>query len=157
MENQANDNKMNNAAPSVPFAIISQYLKDLSFESPSAPQVFFKKFDEMPSVEVNIDIQAKKAADNTFEVILKVRINNKAKEDTLFLIEVSYGCLVKLSVPKEEEEKVLLIKVPEMLFPYLRSIITSLTQDSGFPPFAMAPIDFNVLYQSRKQVNAEQK
>ncbi len=137
------------------FAIIAQYLKDLSFESPQTPQIFFTKIEEAPQIEANIDIQAKKINDNTFNVALKVHVNNKLKDKTIFLVEVIYSAIVKTTAPKEEEEKVLLIKVPELIFPYVRSIITGITQDSGFPPFAMAPIDFNLLYQSRKKVASE--
>ena len=134
------------------FVIVAQYLKDLSFESPMTPQILFTKIEEAPAIEINIDIQAKKIDENTFDVALKIRANNKLKDKTIFLIEVTYNAIVKLMVPKEIEEKILLIKVPELIFPYVRSIITGVTQDSGFPPFAMASIDFNTLYESRKKM-----
>ncbi|MDR2934052.1 MAG: protein-export chaperone SecB [Rickettsiales bacterium] len=154
MEKNQNEPVKNSMSNGQDFAIIAQYLKDLSFESPQTPQVFFTKIEEQPQIEVNIDIQAKKINDNTFDVALKVRANNKLKDKTIFLIEVVYSAVVKTTAPKEIEEQILLIKVPELIFPFVRSIITSTTQDSGFPPFAMAPIDFNVLYQSRKKTTA---
>ena len=134
------------------FVIVAQYLKDLSFESPMTPQILFTKIEEAPAIEINIDIQAKKIDENTFDVALRIRANNKLKDKTIFLIEVTYNAIVKLMAPKEIEEKILLIKVPELIFPYVRSIITGVTQDSGFPPFAMASIDFNTLYESRKKM-----
>ena len=134
------------------FVIVAQYLKDLSFESPMTPQILFTKIEEAPAIEINIDIQAKKIDENTFDVALKIRANNKLKDKTIFLIEVTYNAIVKLMAPQEIEEKILLIKVPELIFPYVRSIITGVTQDSGFPPFAMASIDFNTLYESRKKM-----
>ena len=137
------------------FVIIAQYLKDLSFESPMTPQILFTKIEDSPSIEINIDIQAKKMDENTFDVALTVRANNKLKDKTIFLIEVIYDAIVKLTVPKDIEEKILLIKVPELIFPYVRAIITGITQDSGFPPFAMASIDFNTLFEARKKMNKE--
>lgn len=135
------------------FVIIAQYLRDLSFESPMTPQILFTKLDENPAIEINIDIQARKMDDNTFDVALKVKVNNKLKDKTIFLVEVVYDAIAKLTAPKDIEEKILLIKIPELIFPYVRSIVTGVTQDSGFPPFAMAMIDFNALYESRKKVD----
>lgn len=139
------------------FVIIAQYLKDLSFESPMTPQILFTKIEEVPAIEINIDIQAKKMDDNTFDVALKVRANNKLKDKTIFLIEVIYSAIAKLTVPKDIEERILLIKIPELIFPYVRSIITGITQDSGFPPFAMAKIDFQALYESRQKMDESKK
>ncbi len=139
------------------FVIIAQYLKDLSFESPMTPQILFTKIEEVPAIEINIDIQAKKMDDNTFDVALKVRANNKLKDKTIFLIEVIYSAIAKLTVPKDIEERILLIKIPELIFPYVRSIITGITQDSGFPPFAMATIDFQALYESRQKMDESKK
>lgn len=139
------------------FVIIAQYLKDLSFESPMTPQILFTKIEEVPAIEINIDIQAKKMDDNTFDVALKVRANNRLKDKTIFLIEVIYSAIAKLTVPKDIEERILLIKIPELIFPYVRSIITSITQDSGFPPFAMATIDFQALYESRQKMDESKK
>ena len=95
--------------------------------------------------------------DNTFDVALKVRANNKLKDKTIFLIEVIYSAIAKLTVPKDIEERILLIKIPELIFPYVRSIITGITQDSGFPPFAMATIDFQALYESRQKMDESKK
>ena len=126
-----------------------QYLDQQTYEQTTENTVQTEQKPETEQIKV---IENKKIDENTFDVALKIRANNKLKDKTIFLIEVTYNAIVKLMAPKEIEEKILLIKVPELIFPYVRSIITGVTQDSGFPPFAMASIDFNTLYESRKKM-----
>lgn len=135
------------------FNIISQFLKDISFESPNVPELFFKQESSPSKMEINIDIQIKGADNNLFMVDLIVKSHAKLEKDekTVFLIESTYSGLVQMEETKDEEDKkrTLLIDVPTLLFPAVRALILRLTAESGFPPFAMAPVDFTALYEQR--------
>ena len=135
------------------FNIISQFLKDISFERPNVPDLFFKQESSPSKMEINIDIQIKGADNNLFMVDLIVKSHAKLEKDekTVFLIESTYSGLAQLEDVKDEEDKkrTLLIDVPTLLFPAVRALILRLTSESGFPPFAMAPVDFTALYEQR--------
>jgi preprotein translocase subunit SecB len=136
--------------------IISQYIKDLSFELPSAPSVFLNQQDK-PDINLNIDIDAKKISDDLFEVILKISANAKIKKEKFFICEISYAGLFSLQkIEAGMLEQVLLIYCPNLLFPFLRRIVSNLTADSGLAPLMLDPIDFAALYARRKAVAESQ-
>ena len=137
------------------FNIISQFLKDISFESPNVPELFFKNDNGQAKLEINIDIQIKGAENNLFMVDLIVKAHSKLEngDKTIFLIDTTYSGLVQMEEEKDEEAKkhTLLIDVPTMLFPAVRGLITRLTSESGFPTFAMQPVDFAQLYAQKNK------
>ena len=66
------------------FNIISQFLKDISFESPNVPELFFKSDNGQAKLEINIDIQIKGAENNLFMVDLITKVHSKLEAgDTL--------------------------------------------------------------------------
>ncbi|MFQ6739571.1 MAG: protein-export chaperone SecB [Alphaproteobacteria bacterium] len=136
------------------FKIITQFLKDISFESPNVPDLFFKQDNGQGKIEINIDIQIKGAENNVFMVDLITRVHSKLEKDdkSIFLIESTYSGLVQMEEEKDEESKkrTLLIDVPTALFPSVRALVTRLTSESGFPPFAMQPVDFEAMYEQKK-------
>jgi preprotein translocase subunit SecB len=132
--------------------VISQYIKDLSFEVPNAPTIFFNQKNK-PNINLNIDIDAKKIAEKIFEVSLKITANAKSDDQDVFLIEVIYAAAFEISDVEENMlEQILLIYCPNLIFPFVRKIIANLTIDSGFPPLMLDIIDFAMLYQKRKKV-----
>jgi preprotein translocase subunit SecB len=134
---------------------MSQFLKDISFESPNVPELFFKQENTAAKLEINIDIQIKGAENNLFLVDLITKVHSKLEEGdkSIFLIESTYSGLVQLEEEPNEEvrKKTLLIDVPTLLFPAVRALITRLTSESGFPPFAMQPVDFQELYDQKNK------
>ncbi len=137
------------------FNIISQFLKDISFESPNVPELFFKSDNGQAKLEIKIDIQIKGAENNLFMVDLITKVHSKleAGEKSIFLIESTYSGLVQLGEEKIDDEtkkKTLLIDVPTLLFPTVRGLITRLTSESGFPTFTMQPVDFEQLYNQKQ-------
>ena len=143
------------------FKIITQFLKDISFESPNVPELFFNQDNGQAKIEINIDIQIKGAENNVFMVDLVTKVHSKLDKDnkSIFLIETTYSGLVQMGEEKDEEAKkrTLLIDVPHMLFPSLRALVTRLTSESGFPAFTMQPVDFEALYEQRKNAPQQQK
>ncbi len=143
------------------FNIISQFLKDFSFENPNVPELFFKQENTQAKLEINIDIQIKGSENNLFMVDLITKVHSKleANEKSIFLIESTYSGLVQMEEEKDEEAKkrTLLIDVPTLLFPAVRALITRVTSESGFPAFTMQPVDFAQLYAQRNAKKEEAK
>ncbi len=135
--------------------ILSQYVKDFSFENPEAPNSLSPERG-MPQIDVNFDVQAQQVGDENFEVSLRVAVNAKHGEDTAFLIELVYGSLFLLrNIPPENLEPICLIECPRLIFPFARRIIADACRDGGFPPLMLDPIDFMALYQARQQAQAQ--
>ena len=143
------------------FNIISQFLKDFSFESPNVPELFFNQENTQAKLEINIDIQIKGSENNLFMVDLITKVHSKldANEKTVFMIESTYSGLVQMEEEKDEEVKkrTLLIDVPTLLFPAVRSLVTRMTSESGMAPFVMQPVDFAQLYAQRNAKKEEAK
>ena len=136
-----------------PIQIASQYVKDMSFENPNAPNSV-QGGAPAPQVAVNVDVRTQQLADNSYEVVLHIKGDAKAGDTQAFIVELSYGGVVRLSegVPKEHIAPLLLIEAPRLLFPFARSVIAEATRDGGFPPMLVQPIDFADLF--RRQVEA---
>ncbi len=130
--------------------ILAQYVKDLSFKVPQAPEVFLTT-NEKPDIRISIDIDAKKIAAENYEISLKISADASSKDKKLFLCELTYcGIFLLKQIEGEMLEQVLLIYCPNLLFPFLRRIITNATSDAGFAPLMLDPIDFAELYARRK-------
>ncbi|MBV9861010.1 MAG: protein-export chaperone SecB [Alphaproteobacteria bacterium] len=143
------------AAPQTHQLIVNaQYVKDLSFESPRAPQSLMQPAGQ-PSVEVNIDVQARNLAPETFEVVLTIKANASAAGETVFLVELAYGSVVTVrNVPENMTAAIILVETPRLMFPFARAIIAEATRDGGYPPLMINPIDFGELL--RRQQSAAQ-
>jgi len=134
-------------------ATIAQYIKDLSVESPSSPQVF--QWQEQPRVDVQFNINVNNVADEVHEVVLKFEVSARSDKGVHFLIELSYAGLFGLrNVPEEAVGPFLLVEAPRLLFPFARQIIGESVSNTGFPPLLLDPIDFGAAYLA--QVQAQQ-
>jgi preprotein translocase subunit SecB len=144
------------AEPTAPqIRILTQFTRDLSFESPRAPDSL--RGTAQPEIEIGVELNARGRPDSYFEVDLKLMVTSKEGAETLFHIELLYGGLFQITgVPEEHLEPVLLIECPRFLFPFARRIIGDLTTDGGFPPFMLEPLDFASVYQARLQAQAQQ-
>lgn len=133
------------------------YLKDFSFESPQAPQVF-RQEDWKPKTDLNLRSSTTALENNQHEVVLTITVEAKADDKTLFLVELQQAGLFEIvGYEGDELGAVLGSFCPNMLFPYARESIASLIQKGGFPEFVLQPINFDALYlQSRQQQAAAQ-
>ena len=139
-----------NGADNAPqIALISQYVKDLSFENPNAPESM-QGTGPHPTIKVEFNVSAKPSANNDIEVELRVEARAQQEEKILFNVELAYAGLFRVrNVPQEALQAIILIECPRMLFPYARQIISETTQNGGFPPLMLDPVDFARLYQER--------
>jgi preprotein translocase subunit SecB len=123
----------------------AQYIKDLSFENPRAPQSLQQQ-QAAPAVDINVDVNAQPLAGDTYEVVLTVNASAKINNEALFILELVYGAVVTAqNVPRDMLPPVLLVETPRLMFPFARNIVAEATQNGGFPPLLINPIDFTEL------------
>ena len=135
-------------------SILAQYIKDLSVENPSAPQVY--SWQVQPSLDVQFNIGVNPAAEDVHEVTLKMEVTAKSDNGVHFVIDLSYGGLFGLrNLPEEALQPFLLIEAPRLLFPFARQVISEAVSSTGFPPLMLDPIDFASAYMA--QVEAAQQ
>ncbi len=149
-----------------PLVVNIQYVKDLSFEVPGAPQVF-TQLRAQPAVNINLDVQARRIQEgqDVFEVGLLIRAEAQetpasgngqeappaATPNTVFVAELTYAGVFTLSgLPENAVEPVLLVECPRILFPFARNLLADVTREGGFPPVLLQPIDFVALWQARR-------
>ena len=128
--------------------VMSQYIKDLSFENPGAT------VQEQPNIELGIDVGAapKAGSEGVFEVTLKMKARAGTQDTALFLIEMDYAGQFHLQgFSQADMEPILLIECPRILFPFARRIIADISAEGGFPPLRIDPVDFGALYNAQKQ------
>lgn len=143
------------AAKSPPLALTAQYVKDLSFENPGAPQSL-TDLNPPPSIKVDVDVEARQLSGQFYEAIIHIRAEATRDEKTFFVVEVSYGglCTVAEDVPPQHVQPLVMIEGPRLLFPFARAVLSDAVRDGGLPPLLINPIDFTSLYQ-QMQANAK--
>lgn len=138
------------AAPAVRMQVMAQFVRDLSFENMVARKGL-SGTELQPDIQVGVNLDARKrTAPNQYDVIAKFKVTskNKANDDVLFLLELEYGGVFLVEgVPEEQLHPFLLIECPRMMFPYIRRIISDVTQDGGFPALNVDNVDFLALYR----------
>lgn len=127
-----------------------QYVKDLSFENPRAPQSLLQPQTAPPDVQINVDVKAGNLAPDIYEVIMTLRADAKQGADSLFVVELVYGAVVTLAnTPADDVPVALMVETPRQMFPFARAILAEVTRDGGFTPLLLNPIDFNEIYSRR--------
>ena len=139
------------------FSIQKLYVKDASFESPGTPHSFsFKKWD--PKIDLNLSNTQTHVDGDIYEAVLCVTATVSLEETTAFLVEVHYAGLFGLSGFDEAERKYLLgSQAMNVLFPYIREVVSDLAVRGGFPPLVLSPVNFDALYQQHLQQNQQQQ
>jgi preprotein translocase subunit SecB len=132
------------------FTIEKLYVKDLSLEVPGAPQIFRQR--EAPQVDVSMNNAANKIDDGHYEVVINITITAKIKDATVFLVETAYGGVFQIrNVPESEIETVLGVTCPNILFPYLREVVSETISRAGFPPVILHPMNFEAIFKATKE------
>ncbi len=134
------------------FNIEKLYVKDLSLEIPHAPSIFLER--ENPQIDLQLHSQATPIEEGLFEVTVTATITAKLGEKgkVMFLIEAKQAGIFQVrNLPQGELEPVLGIVCPNILFPYLREVVSDVAVRAGFAPVLLNPINFEVLYQQQKQ------
>ncbi|MGH6736500.1 MAG: protein-export chaperone SecB [Methyloceanibacter sp.] len=127
-------------------AVLAQYVKDLSFESPGAPQTL-QAAGQNPQLKVGVNVNAGPRGEDVYEVALHIEAHAKSDAGVIYNVEIAYGGLFRLrNIPQHLLQPVLFVDCPTILFPFVRRVIADVVRDGGFPPLMLDPIDFGRLY-----------
>ena len=128
--------------------VVAQYIKDLSFENPNAPQSL--QVQQQPQIGIQINVDAKPLSDTDIEVSLKLEGKAETGDQLLFNFELDFAGVFRIQgVPQESLQAIVLIECPRLLFPFAREIIAATVRNGGFPPLLLDPVDFVALYRQR--------
>jgi preprotein translocase subunit SecB len=131
------------------FSIEKLYVKDLSLEIPNAPQSFLER--ETPTVDIQLHHNSMRVDENLYQTTLTVTVTAKVVDKTLFLIEVAQAGIFTLrNIPQGDMDAVMAIACPNILFPYVREVVSDIVVRAGFPPVVLNPVNFEALYQSQR-------
>lgn len=132
------------------FSIEKVYVKDLSLEIPNAPQIFLER--EAPQVDIQLHHNSSAVEDGVYQTMLTVTVTAKIGEKTLFLVEATQaGIFVARNIPTGELDAVLGIACPNILFPYIREVISDTVVRAGFPPVILSPVNFEAIYAAQRE------
>lgn len=132
-------------------SIEAQYVKDLSFENPRAPASLVPA-EGRPDIQVDVEVRARALKVPAYEVELAIKAEAKREGEVLFILDLVYAGVARLSnVQAEAVQAVLLIECPRLLFPFAREVVADATRDGGFPPLMLNPIDFLTLYHRTRE------
>jgi preprotein translocase subunit SecB len=130
--------------------ILAQYIRDLSFENPRAPESL-RGGTATPQIELAVELNAQGREGGVYEVELKLSAAARREGDPVFQLELVYAGLFQVvGVEAEDLEQVLMIECPRYLFPFARRTIADLSAEGGFPPLMLEPMDFAAIYLARK-------
>jgi preprotein translocase subunit SecB len=141
-------------------AVLAQYLKDLSFEVPHAPEIL-KHAARVPQGVVSVNITANRHPDegrSLYETVLKMRVEARLEDRVAYIVELHYGAIVRFeNVKPAEIEPALMVKVPRLLFPFARQIVAHTVQAGGFRAMLVNPVDFKLHYEEQLRARGVQR
>jgi preprotein translocase subunit SecB len=134
-------------APQPSMNLIGQYIRDLSFENPGAPATLMAP-GANPAFNVSISVGVKKQTDDVYAIELTLNAKANREDTVLFNVELVYGGIFRVkNVPENQMAPLLMIECPRLVFPFARQVLASVTQQGGFPPLMMEPVDFAAIYR----------
>jgi preprotein translocase subunit SecB len=137
------------------FQIQRMYLKDLSLEQPNAPQILLEQ--QQPQVDINLTLSAESVTDGIYEVCVTATVNTKVGDKTLFLVEAKQAGIFEIRhVPQDQVEGILGIVCPQMVYPYLRAIVSDVCTRAGFPPVLLTEVNFQAMFEAQQAQRAAQ-
>ncbi|HEX5686673.1 MAG TPA: protein-export chaperone SecB [Ideonella sp.] len=135
------------------FQLQRMYLKDLSLEQPNSPQILLEQ--QQPQVDIQLGMQAESIADGMFEVSVTATVTTKVADRTLFLVEAKQAGIFEIrNLPAEQVQGVLGVVCPQMIYPYLRAIVSDVCTRAGFPPILLAEVNFQAMFEAQQQAQA---
>ena len=141
--------------PNPVFQIQRIYLKDLSLEQPNSPQILLEQ--SQPQVEINLGLAAAPISEGIYEISVTATVTTKVGDKTLFLIEAKQAGIFEIrNIPQEQLQPIIGIACPQIVYPYLRAIVSDVCTRAGFPPVLLAEVNFQAMYEAQRQAALEQ-
>jgi preprotein translocase subunit SecB len=135
------------------FNIQRMYLKDLSLEQPNSPQILLEQ--QQPQVEINLGMGAEQVSDGIVEVTVTATVTTKVGDKVLFLVEAQQAGIFEIrNVPAEQMQGIVGVVCPQMIYPYLRAIVSDVCTRAGFPPILLTEVNFQAMFEAQQQAAA---
>jgi len=136
------------------FQIQRMYLKDLSLEQPNSPQILLEQ--QQPQVDINLQMGAGGIAEGVYEVTVTATITTKIKDRTVFLIEAKQAGIFEIrNIPQDQLQGILGMVCPQMIYPYLRAIVSDVCTRAGFPPIVLTEVNFQAMFEAQQAQQAQ--
>lgn len=160
------------APQAIPMSVLSQYVKDLSFENPGAPGLLSNLGNNQPEVNVTVNVshrplqahadapangQPAPTLPAVYECTLTVKADGRLAGASAFMIECLYAAAIALpqNLPEQVTRGMLMVEAPRLLFPFVRQIVSDAVRDGGYGPLMINPVDFMAMYMRQMQIEAE--
>ena len=131
------------------FNIQRMYLKDLSLEQPNSPQILLEQ--GQPQVDINLQMGADQVADGVYEITVTATVTAKVQDKTLFLVEAKQAGIFEIrNVPQDQLQGIVSIVCPQMVYPYLRAIVSDVCTRAGFPPILLTEVNFQAMFEAQQ-------
>ena len=135
------------------FQIQRIYLKDLSLEQPNSPAILLEQ--QQPQVDINLALSAAQVVEGIYEITVTATVTTTVKEKTLFLVEAKQDGIFELrNIPDEQLQPIIGIACPQIVYPYLRAIVSDICTRAGFPPVLLAEVNFQAMYEAQRAQQA---
>jgi preprotein translocase subunit SecB len=135
------------------FQIQRMYLKDLSLEQPNSPHILLEQ--TQPQVDINLGVGAEVVSEGVFEVTVTATVTTRIGERTLFLVEAKQAGIFEIrNIPDDQMQGIVGIVCPQMIYPYLRAIVSDICTRAGFPPILLTEVNFQAMYEAQQQQQA---
>jgi preprotein translocase subunit SecB len=132
------------------FQIQRIYLKDLSLEQPNSPQILLEQ--AQPQVNVNLALAAEPVAEGMYEVSVTATVTTTIGDKTLFLVEAKQAGIFEIrNVPEEQVAPLVGIACPQIVYPYLRAVVSDICTRAGFPPVLLTEVNFQAMFEAQQQ------
>jgi preprotein translocase subunit SecB len=136
------------------FQLQRMYLKDLSLEQPNSPQILLEQ--QQPQVDIQLGMGAEPIAEGVFEVSVTATVTTKVGERTLFLIEAKQAGIFEIRhIPDDQMPAIVGVVCPQMIYPYLRAIVSDVCTRAGFPPILLAEVNFQAMFEAQQAQMAQ--
>ena len=131
------------------FQIQRMYLKDLSLEQPNSPQILLDQ--QQPQVDINLGVGAEQVTEGIYEVTVTATVTTKVKDKVLFLVEAKQAGIFEIrNVPQDQMQGIISIVCPQMIYPYLRAIVSDICTRAGFPPIMLTEVNFQAMFEAQQ-------
>jgi preprotein translocase subunit SecB len=135
------------------FQIQRVYLKDLSLEQPNSPQILLEQ--AQPQVDINLNLAAAPVAEGIYEVAVTATVTTTVSDKTLFLVVAKQAGIFEIrNIPDEQLQPIIGIACPQIVYPYLRAVVSDICTRAGFPPVMLAEVNFQAMYEAQQQQQA---
>ncbi len=148
VQNSAPTNSAENAGAPM-FQIQRLYLKDLSLEQPNSPQILLEQ--AQPQVDINLGLGAEGVGDGMYEVTVTATVTTKVNDKVLFLVEAKQAGIFEIrNIPDDQLQPIIGIACPNIIYPYLRAIVSDVCTRAGFPPVVLSEMNFQAMYEAQQ-------